>query len=359
MKRKVVVLGAGKIGRMVVHFLHTCGDYEVTVMDAHLGSVEALAKEYPGLHAAHGAFDHAADLERVLTGQWAVLSCAPYYCNGLIAERAKALGVHYLDLTEDVAVTKKVMQLAEGANTAFIPQCGLAPGFISIAAYHLARDMSEIRDLRLRVGALPRYPNNALKYNLTWSTEGLINEYIHPCEAVVDGSFCTVPALENLESIVVDGTPYEAFNTSGGLGTLAETLKGRVRNLNYKTIRYPGHNAIMKVLMHDLRFREHAEELRKVFDRAVPYTPQDQVVIYVSASGMVDGQLVERMLTRCVKHAEFDGKWWTGIQVTTAAGICAVLDMLAAGQLPQRGFVRNEAVSLDAFLQNRFGKHYA
>ena len=113
--------------------------------------------------------------------------------------------MHYLDLTEDVAVTKKVQALAQGASTAFIPQCGLAPGYITIAANHLAKPMSQIHELRCRVGALPRNPTNQLKYNMTWSTNGLVNEYCNPCEALVDGKMTLIPPLENLEEFTLDG----------------------------------------------------------------------------------------------------------------------------------------------------------
>ena len=93
----------------------------------------------------------------------------------------------------------------------------------------------------MRVGALPQFPTNALTYNLTWSTDGLINEYCNPCEAIHDGERMHVLPLEGIEHFSLDGVRYEAFNTSGGLGTLCDTLDGRVRELNYKTIRYQGH----------------------------------------------------------------------------------------------------------------------
>ncbi|MFX9180922.1 saccharopine dehydrogenase C-terminal domain-containing protein, partial [Acinetobacter baumannii] len=96
-------------------------------------------------------------------------------------------------------------------------------------------------------GALPLYPTNGLKYNLTWSTDGLINEYCNPCEAIVDGQMREVLPLEGLEHFSLDGLDYEAFNTSGGLGTLCETLEGRVDSLDYKTVRYPGHREIVKL----------------------------------------------------------------------------------------------------------------
>ena len=140
-----------------------------------------------------------------------------------VAEIARKVNAHYFDLTEDVAVTRAVRELADGATRAFVPQCGLAPGFISIAANALIQHFDEIRSVKLRVGALPQHPNNALKYSLTWSTDGLINEYGNPCEAIVDGRAVEVAPLEGLEEIEIDGVLYEAFNTSGGLGSLAET----------------------------------------------------------------------------------------------------------------------------------------
>src|SRR5262249_59912821 len=118
----------------------------------------------------------------------------------------------------------------------FMPQCGLAPGFVAIAAFHLTREFESLEEVRLRVGALPLFPTNEMKYNLTWSTDGLINEYGNPCEAIHEGKMISVLPLEGLEHFSLDGIDYEAFNTSGGVGTLCETLDGRVAALDYKTI---------------------------------------------------------------------------------------------------------------------------
>ena len=357
--KNVLVLGAGKIGRMVASLLQGSGDYQVLVMDSHDAYIQETLALSPGATGTVGRFDDQAAVDKALDGQWAVVSCAPFFCNPMIAERAKAKGVHYLDLTEDVAVTKKVMELAKGAKTAFIPQCGLAPGFITIAANHVIQGMSNLQEVKMRVGALPEFPSNALKYNLTWSTDGLINEYIQPCEAVIDGKVTEVPALEGLEHMKIDGIDFEAFNTSGGLGTFALTLEGKVKHLSYKTMRYPGHNAILKLLLWDLGYREHREELKAAFERALPTTRQDIVAIFVSATGTVDGRYTERTYAKIVRHNEIGGHHWTAIQITTACGITAVLDLLREGKLPSSGFVRNEDVSFADFIANRFGRHYA
>ena len=236
-----------------------------------------------------------------------MLSAAPFHLTVKIAEAALAAGVHYLDLTEDVASTKRIRELAHGARTAFIPQCGLAPGFISIVAADLARSFDTLDSVRMRVGALPAYPSNALNYNLTWSTDGVINEYIEPCEAIVDGKLTTVPALEEREEFSLDGVLYEAFNTSGGLGTLAETLAGQVRTLNYRTIRYPGHAAIMKALLHDLRLADRRDVLKDILERAVPATMQDVVIVFVTVSGMKDGRLLQNTWARKIYSQPLHG----------------------------------------------------
>jgi saccharopine dehydrogenase-like NADP-dependent oxidoreductase len=355
----VLVLGAGKIGRMVCSLLQGCGDYQVTVMDSHAPSLTDTLALAPGARAVTGRFDDAVAIDAALRDQWAVISCAPFFCNPMIAARAGAAGVHYFDLTEDVAVTRAVAELARGASTVFMPQCGLAPGFITVAATQVIAGMSHLHEVKMRVGALPEFPSNALKYNLTWSTDGLINEYIQPCEAVVDGTVTTVPALEGLEHATIDGIEFEAFNTSGGLGTFATTLAGRVTHLSYKTLRYPGHNAILKLLLWDLGFREHREELKATFERALPTTQQDLVAIFVSATGHIDGCFTERTYARIVRHQEIAGHHWTAIQVTTACGVTAMVDLLREGRLPRAGFVRNEDASFADVIGNRFGRRYA
>lgn len=358
--RTILVVGAGKIGRMVAYMLGHGGDYQIRVIDAEQRAIDRLRQQTPAADGEVMDFGDQQGLDRVLGGAAAVISCAPFRFNPTIAERAKANGVHYLDLTEDVEVTNQVVELARnGAKTAFIPQCGLAPGFITIVGMHLLQPMTEVTDLRLRVGALPRYPSNMLKYNLTWSTEGLINEYCNPCEVVMNGKLTTVQPLENLEELTIDGVRYEAFNTSGGLGTLAETLEGQVRNVNYKSIRYPGHNYLLKFLLHDLKMHDRQDVLAQIFDECLPRTFNDQIVIFVSATGRFRDQLTENVYARTIYHQQIGGENWSGIQITTAAGVCAVLDLLFEGDIPQQGFVRMEDVRYDKFIANRYGRHYA
>lgn len=363
----VVVLGAGNIGRIIAAMLHDSGDYRVTLVDRDAQRLTGLPD---GIAVRTADPTEPATCAALLAGADAVLNALPFHAAIGVATVAAQLGVHYFDLTEDVAATHAIGILAHGARAVLMPQCGLAPGFIGVVGNDLARrflDGGELLDLRMRVGALPRYPDNALKYNLTWSTEGLINEYCNPCEAIVDGRRVELPALEGLESFAVDGVEYEAFNTSGGLGTLPETLAGRARHVDYKSIRYPGHCAQMKLLLNDLRLRERRDWLREIFERAIPVTEQDVVIVFASATGYpaVDSEGRRGPLTQASFSTSIGGMAAPGgghvnaIQLTTAAGICTALDLVVSGELPQSGFVRQEAMPLDRFLANRFGQHYA
>lgn len=354
----ITVVGAGRIGVTIAGLLGGTGDYAVTLLDASAAALEQV-KLGPHVVARQLDVQEPGALRAALTGQFAVLSAAPFHLTTPIAEAAVASGVHYLDLTEDVASTRRVRALAETARASLIPQCGLAPGFVSIVAAELCRRFDTLHSVRLRVGALPQFPSNALNYNLTWSTDGVINQYCEPCEAIVDGALHEVQALAACEEFSLDGVRYEAFNTSGGLGTLGETLQGRVAHLNYKSIRYPGHAAIMNVLLHDLRLRERRAVFKDILEHALPTTLQDVVIVFVTVMGQRHGRLDQETYAHKVYSRWVDGVQRGAIQLTTASSICAVLDLLAAGRLPARGFVKQEDIALTDFLANRFGQAFA
>ncbi|MEX2469972.1 MAG: saccharopine dehydrogenase family protein [Pseudohongiellaceae bacterium] len=353
----VTLVGAGKIGEMIVDLLCASGSYELTLIDSDRLQLESIPDRARLTKRALDVSDRDA-LAATLAGQFAVLSATPFYLTTTIAEAARSAGVHYLDLTEDVASTEKVKQLAADASSAFIPQCGLAPGFISIVTHDIARHFDDLDTVRMGVGALPQFPSNSLNYNLTWSTDGVINEYCEPCIAIQSGELCSVPPLEQLEHFSLDGMQYESFNTSGGIGTLAETLAGKVRNLSYQTIRYPGHRDIMKTLLHDLGLRDRRDLLKDVLENAVPATLQDVVLIFVTVSGHKNGRLLQETYANKIYSQEVHGQSRSAIQITTAASICAVLDLLAAGRIKQSGFVTQESIALTDFLENRFGSYY-
>ncbi|MDW8312240.1 MAG: saccharopine dehydrogenase NADP-binding domain-containing protein [Burkholderiales bacterium] len=352
---KVALLGAGHIGQTIARYLAATDDFAVTVFDRRPEALGELARS--GIRTAPLEISDPRALSAALSGHEAVINALPYYLATTVAQAARQARCHYFDLTEDVAATRAIKAIADGADTVFMPQCGLAPGFISIVAYHLAQGFETLYDVKMRVGALPAFPTNSLKYNLTWSVDGLINEYCQPCEAIRDGERIHVLPLEGLEHFSLDGVEYEAFNTSGGLGTLCETLAGRARNLDYKSVRYPGHHALMRVLLEDLRLKEDQETLKAILRRSVPSTMQDVVLVFVTVTGLRRGQFLEEVFARKI-FAERGPEPQSAIQIATASGVCAVVDLFRAGRLPQRGFIRQEQVSLPEFLANRFGRAY-
>ncbi|MCC7256844.1 MAG: saccharopine dehydrogenase NADP-binding domain-containing protein [Gammaproteobacteria bacterium] len=360
---RILVLGAGKIGSLIAGLLAESGDYEVHLADSRPGAAEDVARAHGlanvlpiVLDAARREDVAACVAERRIE---ALVPGLPYYLNERVAEVARDRGCHYFDLTEDVNVAAMVQRLSTGASVAFAPQCGLAPGFVSIAAAELIRHFEALRTVKLRVGALPQLPNNVLKYSLTWSTDGLINEYGNPCLSVVDGRCREVLPLEGLEEIEIDGQLYEAFNTSGGLGSLAGSYGSGVESMDYKTIRYPGHCEQMRLLMSGLKLNQDRPTLKRVLENAVPQTLQDVVIIYVAVTGLQDGELREENYVNKVYPQVIAGRLWSAIQVTTAAGLCAVLDLVFRSPQQYRGFVRQEQFPLPQVLGNRYGRYFA
>ena len=349
--RRIAVLGIGGVGELAARLLYGSG-FEVTGVDTREPQ-----------HAAPFAFVRAsvtddADLARALKGQDAVLSALPYHLNKAVAQKAAELGLFYFDLTEDVPTTQLIMELAETSRRLMAPQCGLAPGFIGIVGAHLAEAFDEVRSIKLRVGALPQHPTGLLAYSFNWSPEGVVNEYLNDCEVIEDGEHKWVSPMAWVETVHVNGVRLEAFTTSGGLGTMCDTYKDRVLNLDYKTMRYPGHASLMNFFFHELLMREDRELAGKILKNAKPPVDEDVVHVHVSAEGLLEGRLNRREFVRSYFPLEIDGRQWRAIAWTTASSVCAIIEMVSAGVLPERGFLRQEKVSLEDFFATNNGARY-
>jgi saccharopine dehydrogenase-like NADP-dependent oxidoreductase len=387
--KRVLVLGGGKVGKSVAELLLACGEgnYNVTLADRDKKNLREAEKNLAHLktsvpHAVEFGTkrldaSNQAEVRAALTGMDYVICMLPFNLVTGVAAIANELGVHYFDVTEDVAATEGVKKIAESGNArvALVPQCGLAPGYIAIAAYDVAKEFAEIHDLTLRVGALPQYTTKPLKYNVTWSAAGVVNEYCEACNVMLGGRQVKVPALEGLEHFSFEGIDYEAFYTSGGVGSLIDTLTAERKTIEetsiaYKTIRYPGHRDLMKFLLEDLRLGvEHAKPSvnGRVFDRAlavdllehaIARTLQDVVVVFINCVGVRNGQREQVNFRRTIHATPLLGRIWPAIELTTAAGVCAMVDLHRRGKLPQKGFVRQEEVSLTEFNKTMFGLGY-
>jgi saccharopine dehydrogenase-like NADP-dependent oxidoreductase len=290
----------------------------------------------------------------------AVVSCMPYNLNLVVAEAAHEAGVHYFDLTEDVDTTNRVLQMSgDNAKVVYAPQCGLAPGLIGIIGSSMTSLFEEIRSVELKVGALPRHPAGLLGYAFNWSAEGVVNEYLNDCEVLRSGRRQTVRAMTEREKVVIGGIELEASLTSGGLGTMCETYEGRAQRLDYKTMRYPGHFELMQFFFDELGMRERRELAGEILVQAKPPVDDDVVYLHAAVEGLREGLLCRKQYVRAYQPLDINGRTWRAISWTTAASAAAVVELVADGRLPQTGFIKQEAISLDELLTTKNGARFA
>lgn len=356
---RVAVVGLGKVGELVALLLDEAG-FTVTGLDRDVRRLAAGSR--PGTDLVTRALDvtDPAALVAALGEVDAVVACLPVALNAAIAEAAAATGTHYVDLTEDVATTARTRELATlHPDVVFAPQCGLAPGLIGMIGADLAGRFDDLRSIELKVGALPQNPTGLLGYAFTWSAAGVVNEYLRDCEVLRAGRRQMVPALTEKERVVIGGLELEAALTSGGLGTLCETYEGRVHRLDYKTLRYPGHFDQMHFLFDELRLAEQPELAGRILVDAKPPVSDDVVYVHASAEGVQAGQPVRENHVRAYLPQTIGAREWRAISWTTAASAVGVVELVARGVLPQRGFIRQEQIALEDLFATRAGSLFA
>lgn len=350
MIKNIAVLGLGKVGCLVAVLLSS--KYKVEGMDQ---------REPDGNYSfkfKKGDVSKEETLREFFKDKQAVVSCLPYFLNIEIAKIAADMGVHYFDLTEDVPTLHAIQKMANDSNSVLAPQCGLAPGFIGILGAGLYTQFSEIRNVKLRVGALPLHPMGQFGYSFTWSADGVINEYLNDAEVIHNGNRKMVSSLDDLEIININGRQYEAFSTSGGLGTMCETLDGKVDTLNYKTMRYPGHRDAMKLVLYDLQLKNDRKLAIEILNNALPIVDEDIVLVYAAVEGKINGQLRRKEFSESYRKITIDNEEWRAISWTTACSISAVVDMVSEGILPDKGFIKQEEIPFDKFINSHFGSMY-
>lgn len=349
--QNILVIGLGKVGSLVGTLLSK--RFKVTGLDK-----QAPANRLP-FSAVQGDIHDPETLRSTLSNHDAVVSCLPYNLNLPIAKIAHEKGIHYFDLTEDVHTTQEIRKMAEDAHAVLAPQCGLAPGLIGIIGADLAKRFEKLRDIELRVGALPRFPNGLLGYSFTWSPAGVINEYINDAEVIHNGIRKMVPSLDGLETINIEGRDFEAFSTSGGLGTMCETYEGKLDTLNYKTIRYPGHMKLMRFLLYELILKDKRELAEQILTEAKPPVAEDVVHVYAVVEGWkADGKLAREEYFRSFNPIDIDGQQWRAISWTTAASVASVVELVADKKIQQKGFVKQEEIALHDFLSTQNGTFF-
>ena len=351
----ILVLGSGRIGTLIAHQLASTKDYTVIIADQQHHN----SGDLPYQLETFDACDQTALVACIKTHTvQAIVSCLPYHCNQIVASMAKEHHLHYFDLTEDVSTTTHIKKIAHKATTAFVPQCGVAPGFVNIVAHDMMKNFTHIESAILSVGALPQHSNHPLRYALTWSTEGLVNEYINPCLAIESGELTTVPALTGLQALTINGTQYEIFNTSGGIGSLVESYSGQIDNLHYKTLRYPGHCQDMRFLLEDLGLANNRPLMTELLEHTLPHTADDIVTVFIHIIGDHSTGPAEQYYTHQYYPSRVAEQHWTAIQMTTASAMTAIVDTVLSRPEHYKGFIKQEDFALSDILNNRFGCYY-
>ena len=359
MKTKVAIFGAGEIGKAVYEIIASLrGSYQygvyspfdnisAFVIDSRSDKLEAM--EDKNLHCLLNIQEDSSEsIYEVLVNQQAthVINCLPFFLNEKVATAARMAGCAYIDFTEDDVMADRVSTIYQYSGLTCAVKCGLAPGFINYIGHDLVSKIHEPHTLMISVGALPRTVSYdecrpALSYNLTWSVDGLVNEYIRPSRIRQNGEIKEVPSLGKLTKVVLDGCEYEAALTSGGVGSLVSEL-GNVPNVQYMTLRYPGHYQYVKdvVQAHHGNF----DKIKDVFVKTFPYTRDDVIVVYANAIGRnSDGMPVRQSYSN--KFYGVGGL--TGIQTTTAGSGVAILELILSNKIS--GMISHKDVSLKTF----------
>ncbi len=347
MNYKVLIVGAGGIGSATGIILANSPDFSgrITFLDKFESSSQAAA-DLVNQHSPESIdvtsdtidMENTGPLNAMAEGYDLIMDCLPGRFAPALAQVAKDSKCHYINLTEYVKETDEISELAQGADTAFVLQAGLAPGFINILAMRLFNDFCEkyqvdkVDAIKMKVGALSEHVEPPHYYAFTWSPIGVATEYIKDAYAVRDYELVTIPSLSNKEEYVIDGDRYEDNFTSGGAADLPTALAGKVKDLDYKTLRYIGHYDWVKETVGNLGNDDVIDALEEKMLDEIPRVENDKVVVYASVNGYDDNG-VRRMLNKSytIYPSEIGGYTLRAIQTTTAGPMCQVALMLLQG----------------------------
>jgi saccharopine dehydrogenase-like NADP-dependent oxidoreductase len=338
-KHQAVIAGAGGMGSAVGLLLRELGDFEVDLFlgDADAGKARAAAAWIregslkPGeVHAFHLPLEGtSSELDEALSRADILLDCLPGKEAPRMARLARQHDLHYANLTEHVEETEEIQEIAQGASRGFLLQTGLAPGYVNVLGHSLYQRFRREQEtdgadrLEMRVGALTTTSRPPHYYGFTWSPSGVATEYVKPATVIRDFQRTTRPSLSERCTVVIDGVTYEEDLTSGGAADLPASLEGKVRHLDYKTLRYPGHYAWIEGLLAAVpEGKDPIDYLQGCMEASVPFLEDDLVVVYAGVEGRGAGGFrhrLERYLL--VRPSRVGARTLKAIQSTTTAGL--------------------------------------
>ncbi|MCP4572234.1 MAG: hypothetical protein GY838_07755 [bacterium] len=359
---KYLLLGAGLQGTAIAHdLLHHAPDTSALhVMDRDADALERMQARFndPRLAVTAGDVTDAAMVGPLMDTAQVAISAVNYWFNADLAALAVQGRCHFLDLGGNNDVVAREFELdaaARSAGVSIVPDCGLAPGLAGILGYWLTEGLDEIDCVRLRVGGLPAEPLPPMNYKVVFSVQGLINEYIEPAVVIRGGKLQTVPSLSELETLTFPA-PFgelEAFQTSGGTSTLPQTLLGRVPDLDYKTIRYRGHCAQVR-LLHELGLTDSRpvdvggvtvaprQVLAHCLDRALDLPGEDLILVWCWSEGRRNDQAVRRNVRIIDRHDAAHGI--SAMMRMTGYPAAIIARLLASGEIDAPGAQRQELI---------------
>ena len=356
----MLVLGAGRMGLGAAYDLahNSAGVELVTVADVDVGRARAVAETLRDgrVRAEQVDVEDHARVVGLMRGHDAAISCVTYFHNLALARAAVEARTNFCDLGGNNAVVGAELALdaeARAAGINIIPDCGLAPGMVAVLAAHGAARFDELQEIHIRVGGLPQQPKPPLNYQLVFSVEGLINEYVERARVIRGGEIVEIDSMTEVEELSFPA-PFErmeAFQTSGGTSTLPETFSGRLRELDYKTIRYPGHCAQFKLLI-DLGLASGDEVdlggarvtprrlLGEMLVRHLPADEPDVVLVRLEFRGRAEGHTRALRYDIIDRHDPVTGL--SAMQRTTAFPASVVAQMMGRGETTSRGALPQE-----------------
>jgi lysine 6-dehydrogenase len=366
---RMLVLGAGLQGAACAwDLLRSKGVTHVTIADLHTDKLPAFLKASRSERlkvAQLDVNDHAA-VRALMQDHDAAMSALPYYFNGHMAALAVEGNCHFSDLggnTEIVLEQKKLHDRARSCGVSVIPDCGLAPGMVNILAAEGIRRLDRAERVKVYVGGLPQHPEPPLNYQIVYSLEGALDYYTTPSWILRGGRPVQVDALSELEPVEFPapvGT-LEAFHTGGGISTLPFAYEGKVDVMEYKTLRYPGHAAIMRSIrelglldMKPVEVKGQTVAPRDLFIAAVSprlHKPlgRDLVALEVLVSGLKDGARRE-VGFRLIDYYDVE-HGISAMMRTTGYSLSITGQMQADGRVTQKGVrTPDEAMPFRAYV---------
>jgi saccharopine dehydrogenase-like NADP-dependent oxidoreductase len=348
------IVGAGNIGSTIYQLLVSSGDaYKVSIADQVERNWNISEDHYVQLQVTE-----TSQFNEFVSDKTLIINALPFHQNINLYKACRESDVAYFDLSEDDALDKYIASLLTNEEKIpfTMPHCGLAPGMSSIVAYHISKKLETPKNIKIRVGALSQNASNKLRYYTSWSGEGLVNEYIGECQVVRNGRLEAEQALSGYEKITIKGDEYEAFHTSGGIGSLARTLAQEdfSGNVDYKTLRRVGHHNYVDFLFNDLQLDQSS--LTQIFKFCIPKTRKDVVIIFASAGSEESED--DYIYYKEFKPTDINGRYFTAIEYTTAIGVLAMVELYIKEKLPQKGYVKQEDAKWEDAIKTRFGDYY-